>query len=185
MKTSQVLLGLIFTFLAAAAPAQDVPMGAHLDCAAPAPECIEMQFAAVNEKLQVKKDPEFILGPKEISSLEVVKNDSGPELLRIRLEPAPAEKLRQMTAANIGRRFVLVHAGRVLIAPFIQDVIGGGNFVISWGLGDGGHSIEWLRKMAEVKKSDERRTDFNVMMIALVLSTLVFVAALYYAFRKA
>ena len=183
MKLSTLVLLIALAPLGAAA--QEVPITAHVDCAAPAPECVELPFAAVVDKLLVKKDPEMTITSKEVANVDIIRNEVGPDHLRVRLEVPAGEKLRQMTASNLGRRFVLVADGRVLIAPIIQDAIMGGSFVISGALGEGGRSVEWLRSLADKQKAAERRRDFTVMMVLLLLSTAVFGWALYMAFRPA
>lgn len=65
-------------------------------------------------------DRQVLLDETDVSKVQLVPSD---HVISMKMTPGGAAKLKQITAANIGRRLAIVLDGRIIIAPTIRSAV--------------------------------------------------------------
>jgi preprotein translocase subunit SecD len=83
---------------------------------------VDMKASDDNETFHVSKRPLLVI--QDFSDAEP-SVDEGSPALNLELTPVGAQKIREFTSKNVGKRLAFIVDGKLIRAPVIRDVITG------------------------------------------------------------
>jgi hypothetical protein len=192
MNLSKMLVGWGLLFLMTMAQAGDEEIYFYFDCTGPKVDCMEMPVSSqVGGNIWVQKVPLMTLGRSDITEARMKKDPKGRDELVLTLVKKATLQLGEITHNNIGRRFVVVVNGTVIMAPVITGTISQGNLTISPGYEGSKYldNLPWLREMIVEEKIEEEMVNLKSSSLVsltslLYLGLLILVVALYFVFFR-
>lgn len=151
----------------------------------PGQKCIE--FPNGKEKELVLEHPALTINRADVLRASPSETD-GRHSLRVDFSPETAKKFETVTAANVGKKLVIVLNGRVLIAPQVREAIRGGAVTIDAREDKFWERIDWLssvvRDTETFQENARRKSVTSYLLVSLIAVGLAMLFAFLPRFWK-
>ena len=145
----------------------------YLECP-PGQACINLPRSD-NEKQSVLATPALVLGKADFKSASVQTYEDARMSIMLELHKEAADVFAKITRANIGKKLAVVFHDKILIAPLINESIGGGKFTINGGKDPFWKEAPWLQDLIKNSYRTSGRSVMSYVLVALAVSIAAFV----------
>jgi hypothetical protein len=164
-----VLFLLFFAFTLNAAT--DDAMYLHLECMQ-GQDCIDLA-SSDNGVQSVTATPALVLKKLDFKSASIRSYDDTHQAIELELNREAADKFKQITGENIGKKLMVVFNNKILTAPTVREAIGGGKIQLDGQQVTFWQGIPWLQEL--IKESYE--TSGHSVMVYVIVALAVSISA--------
>jgi hypothetical protein len=151
--------------------ATDDALYLYLECS-PGQACINLPHRDNGEK-SVLATPTLVLRKADFKSASVQTYEDARMSIMLELHKEAADVFAKVTGANIGKKLAVVFHDKILIAPTINESIGGGKMTINGGKDPFWKEAPWLKDLI----NDSYRTSGRSVMVYVLVALAVSIAA--------